>query len=135
MQLIPALLFNGDCEEALMFYQKCFGGKITYMERYKDAPAATIPEIGEKILHAKFEFEGNTLYASDAIPGKMVTSGTNQSLTVELDSKEQLSAIYEKISKGASIKTPLQDSFWGTGFAVLTDRHGITWSLNFTRVI
>lgn len=134
MQIIPALVFNGDCEEALLFYKYCFGGEITYLERYRDAPVENNPDFGEKILHAKFEFDGNTLYASDSFGGKKVATGENLSLTIEFDFKDQLSEVYEKISEGAKIKTPLQDSFWGTSFAILTDKFGIMWSLNFTRI-
>ncbi|MBN1821462.1 MAG: VOC family protein [Prolixibacteraceae bacterium] len=135
MQIIPTLVFNGDCEEALTFYKKCLGGKILYLERYKDAPSEFHPKFGERILHSKFEFNGNTLYASDSIEGKRVVAGDNQTLTVEFDSKEQLTEVYELISEGASIKTPLQESFWGTSYAILTDRYGIKWNLNFTRVM
>ena len=28
MQLNPYLIFNGQCEEAFKFYEKCLGGKI-----------------------------------------------------------------------------------------------------------
>ena len=135
MQVVPTLVFNGDCEEALKFYKKCFGGEITYLERYKDAPVEYNPSFGNKILHSKYEFDKNKFYASDTIEGKKALAGDNQSLTIEFDTKEQLAEIYEKLSQGASIKAPLQESFWGTGYAILTDRFGIKWYLNFTRVV
>jgi len=135
MEIIPTLVFSGDCEEALKFYIKCFGGDIIYMERYKDAPAEFNPKFGNNILHSKFEFGVNKFYASDSFEGKKVAAGDNQSLTIEFESKEQLAEVYEIISEGASIKTPLQESFWGTSYAILTDRYGIMWNLNFTRVV
>jgi len=31
MSLNPYLYFNGQCEEALKFYEQCLGGKITFL--------------------------------------------------------------------------------------------------------
>jgi PhnB protein len=134
MNIIPSLVFSGNCEEALKFYIKCFGGSITYLERYKDAPGECDPAYAEKILHAKYEFDGNVIFASDSFENRPVKTGDNLSLTLEFESKEQLAEVYEKISEGAKIKTPLQESFWGASFAILTDKFGTTWTLNYIKI-
>ncbi|WP_206528073.1 hypothetical protein [Marinitoga sp. 38H-ov] len=36
MIIIPYLNFKGNCEEAMNFYAKVFGGEITYLMRFKD---------------------------------------------------------------------------------------------------
>lgn len=38
MDFEPHLFFSGNCEEALNFYKKIFGGKIVSIMRWKDAP-------------------------------------------------------------------------------------------------
>jgi PhnB protein len=38
MQLNPYLNFNGQCEAAFKFYEKCLHAKIQMMMPYKDAP-------------------------------------------------------------------------------------------------
>jgi PhnB protein len=134
MNIIPNLVFNGRCEEALMFYKKCFGGEITYFERYKDAPVKFNPIYGNNVLHSKFEFDGNVLFASDSFESRPVKPGETVTLTIEFDSEKQLREVYDKISEGANIKTPLQKTFWGVGFAILTDRYGITWTLNYIKM-
>ena len=40
MQLNPYLMFNGDCEAAFKFYEKCLGGKIEAMMTFEGTPAA-----------------------------------------------------------------------------------------------
>ena len=40
MKLNPHLAFNGQCEMAFKFYQKCLGGNIVTMMTYGDSPAA-----------------------------------------------------------------------------------------------
>lgn len=38
MQLNPYLHFNGNCEEALKYYQKVLGAKIEMMMPYESGP-------------------------------------------------------------------------------------------------
>jgi len=38
MALNPYLYFDGQCEEAFRFYEKCLGGKITFMMTWEDSP-------------------------------------------------------------------------------------------------
>jgi uncharacterized glyoxalase superfamily protein PhnB len=41
MTLTPHLSFNGQCEAALKFYERCLGGKIITMLTWGDSPMAT----------------------------------------------------------------------------------------------
>jgi PhnB protein len=40
MQLNSHLHFNGECESAFKFYEKCLGGKITFMMPHEATPVA-----------------------------------------------------------------------------------------------
>ena len=37
------------------------------------------------------------------------------------------------VFQGAKINMPLQDTFWGAKFGMLTDKWGISWMFNFDR--
>ena len=52
MQLNAHLTFNGQCEAAFRFYEKCLGGKIVVMMMYGDSPMAeqTPPAWRKKII-------------------------------------------------------------------------------------
>ena len=71
MQLNPYLLFNGDCEQALKFYEQTLGAKIEFLTRFAGSPSAeqVPPEWGDKVLHATLKIDGNVVMASDAPPG------------------------------------------------------------------
>jgi uncharacterized glyoxalase superfamily protein PhnB len=43
MWLNPYLMFNGRCETAFKFYEKCLLGKIVIMMRYADTPIRRWP--------------------------------------------------------------------------------------------
>src|SRR4051812_37565516 len=51
----PAIIFNGNCEEAFTFYRSVFGGKFSYVGRFKEMPPQEgeqmSAEDGEKIMH------------------------------------------------------------------------------------
>ncbi len=72
MQLLPYLYFDGDCEVALRFYEKCFGGRIEEMVTHAGTPAEQqVPaEWRSKILHARLAVGDVVLMASDAPPGR-----------------------------------------------------------------
>ncbi len=38
MQLNPYLNFDGQCETAFKFYEKCLGAKITFMQPHAGTP-------------------------------------------------------------------------------------------------
>ena len=54
--LTPYLLFDGNCHEAMEFYQSCFGGELMMM-KVKDSPAKDrMPEFQlEKTVNARLK--------------------------------------------------------------------------------
>ena len=71
MQLNPYLLFNGDCEEALKFYEQALGAKTDSVLRHGGSPSeAHVPaEWRDKVMHARFKIGDAVVMASDAPPG------------------------------------------------------------------
>src|ERR1043166_1050655 len=62
MRLNPYLNFDGQCEAAFKFYERCLPGKIAFMMTYESRPGEypVPPEWQKKILHA-------TLLAGDQV--------------------------------------------------------------------
>ncbi|MEJ0080525.1 MAG: hypothetical protein WDM78_06115 [Puia sp.] len=68
MNSCPTLQFQGNCEEALLFYKEILDGRIEIASRY-DNPAMNAPDAYKnKILHATFYFGKYQLFASDSMP-------------------------------------------------------------------
>ncbi len=69
MQLNPYLTFNGQCEAAFKFYEKCLGGKIEAMMTHGQSPMAqqVSPEWRNKIIHARMTVGGAVLMGSEAV--------------------------------------------------------------------
>jgi len=132
-QATPYLTFNGKAKEALDYYQAIFDGDIQEVQTYGEADYPTPPEAENRIIHAKFKKDGLFLMVSDAFPGSEVVAGNNISLTLELDSEDEIQSLYDRLSKEGTVLMKLQDTFWGAKYAKVKDPFGIMWDLNYTQ--
>jgi PhnB protein len=129
-QLIPYLMFNGNCEDAINFYQKCFDGEVLFLQRFGDAGIETDEADKEKIMHASLKAEGINLMFSDSSVSSKVEAGSNTHLSIDFSDEEVQKKVYDRLSEGGNVTMPLQDTFWGAKFAMITDQFGINWMLN-----
>jgi len=132
MQFNPYLFFNGNCEEALRFYEKLFGGKIESMIPHEGSPAAcqVPPEWQKKILHARMTIGNTVLMASDAPPGRFHKQ-QGFSINIGLNDVAQAERIFNTLAKDAvAVTMPFGETFWAQRFGMLTDRFGIPWMIN-----
>ncbi len=127
MTLLPYITFNGNCEEALTFYASCFKGEITGLNRYEGSPIPVPENYKNKIMHGEMHFENNSIAACDAQPGSGVTEGTNFSLLINVVEVFVLNEVFNNLAQGGTITMPLQDTFWGARFGMITDKFGIRW--------
>ena len=127
----PHLTFNGQCEAAFRFYEKCLGGKIVFMMSYGDSPmAGETPALWrEKILHATFTWGGHTLSGGDATPeGYEEPRGFSVSLDI-VDAAEA-DRIFATLSENGVVQVPIQETFWAQRFGMLVDQFGTPWMIN-----
>lgn len=131
MRINPYLSFDGQCEAALQFYERCLGGKIVYIKRYAQSPVATQvpPEWGKRIYHATFSFGDQRLGAADAPPGGY-RSPQGFSLTLEIDAPAEADRLFERLSDKGTVEMPLQETDWARRFGVFTDQFGTPWIIN-----
>lgn len=134
MQMIPYFYFNGNANEAIEFYREVFKAGPVNLMKYKDQPYPGMPEEhAEMILHAEIVFGNNTIYVSDAVGERKVKVGDNVQVNLNCNTEPEIHIIYEQLKEGGVVRMPLQDTFWGAVFGSLTDRFGITWSLNYMK--
>jgi PhnB protein len=127
------LHFDGNCRQAMTFYQQCFGSQLQ-LHAYPGANGQASTEPDARIMHAQL-FHGGPpfLMASDGPPGgSEMKPGTNFSVAVECDSLEEIERLFAAISQKGKVRMPLSDVPWGARFGMLTDQFGIQWMLNFT---
>lgn len=71
-QLDPYLMFDGNCAEAMRFYERTLGGKLEAMMTHAESPMAAqaSPDNSGRIMHASLQLDGRILMASDSMAGE-----------------------------------------------------------------
>jgi PhnB protein len=131
VQINPYLVFNGQCEAAIRFYEQCLGGKVETMIPFEDTPASEhVPaEWRKKIMHATLVVGGQVLMGSDAPPDRYrQPQGMSVSLNIERPAEAE--RIFQALATDGHITMPMQETFWAARFGMVTDRFGTPWMVN-----
>ena len=133
MRICPYISFNGNCAEAVAFYEKAFNVKAE-MTRYKDAPPAEGYQSSEGtenlVMHAQFELGGATVMLCDMPPDSPVKAGENIAVMAEFDSTDAAKAAFAALKVDGNVSMNIQKTFWSECFGSLTDRFGINWNIS-----
>jgi PhnB protein len=124
------LSFDGQCEAAFKFYERCLNGKITFMLTWGNSPAAgDVPtEWRIKVAHATLVVGSTRLQGSDPPPGSYQSPrGFGIALNPNESDAERL---FAGLAEGGTIRMPLQETFWAARVGELTDRFGVPWIIN-----
>ena len=132
-RLTPYLIFNGNCRQAMTFYQQCLGGELM-VQTYEGTPATEQvgPEVLQNVLHSSLTTADMVLLASDSGLGP-AAKGDMVSLSLNCQSPEEIQRLFEQLSVGGTVTMPLQDTFWGATFGMFADQFGIDWMLNYDK--
>ena len=130
MEFTPYLGFNGNCEAAFQFYEKCFNGKIEAMIPHTGTPAenSVPPEWREKIMHARLNAGDHLLMGGDVPPGHY-KGPSGFSIMVQPKSVEEAERLYNALSENGKAQMPLQQTFFAARYGMLTDQFGIPWMI------
>jgi len=127
------LSFDGQCEAAFTFYERCFSGRITYMLTWGNSPVAgdAPPDWSNKIVHATLLVGNTQLQGADCAPGAYESPrGFGITLNPSVNEAERL---FAELAEGGTVRVPLEETFWAARFGVVTDRFGIPWIVNCER--
>lgn len=129
--LHPYLLFNGNCREAMQFYQSVLGGELK-MQTYEEAKVPVSGEEKKNIIHASLENGGLTFMASDGDREHQVKMGDNFAMSISGDDEPALTKYFNELAKGGKIETPLKKEFWGDIFGMLIDKFAVRWMIDIS---
>jgi len=130
-QVNAYLVFNGECEAAFKFYEKCLGGKIEMAMTHGDSPMSEqVPaEWRNKIMHTRMTVGNTVLMGSDAPPNHY-EEPKGFSLSVGAKDPAEAERMFAELAAGGKVQMPLQQTFWAVKFGMLVDRFGIPWMIN-----
>ncbi|HYC87671.1 MAG TPA: VOC family protein [Thermoanaerobaculia bacterium] len=130
-QLAPYLSFDGNCAEAMRFYERVLNGKLEAMMKNSDTPAADQlpPGNEDRIMHAMLTAGELVLMAGDAPVGQH-SPMQGFTLAITYPTAAEARAVFDALSEGGRVTMPFEKTFWAEGFGMVRDRFGTPWAVN-----
>ena len=130
MQLTPFLLFEGNCAQAMAFYQTCLGGDLE-ITLLRDTPmkAQAPAHLHDKVAYSHLQSGAIDISATD---WQHQTRHPRQGNTVAMyltgSGYDELRPVFDKLSDGAdpNLLDDLRDEPFGV-YGHLADRFGVHW--------
>jgi uncharacterized glyoxalase superfamily protein PhnB len=121
--LTPHITVKGG-KAAIEFYKKAFGAEDMGI-------TATAPD-SDLIMHAGLRIGGSVLYLSDEFPsmGSHAPTEPNGAFVLNLDTPDATALYNQAVAAGATIKMPLQDTFWGARYGQIADPFNHMWAIH-----
>lgn len=127
------LSFDGNCADAMRFYEKALGAKLEVLMSGAESPMADqIPQaFAHRILHARLVLPcGGMLFGGDA-PAHIPYPGIRGvSMTLNYESVDQAEKVFNALAGDGQVTMPMQPSFWAKTWGMLIDRFGTPWIVN-----
>src|SRR5712691_8777144 len=125
MKLSPFLhlTFNGQCEAAFKFYERCLGGKIAFMLTWGNSPMASDapPEFGDKILHGRITVGDTDLVGAD-VPSQQYVQPKGFFVLLNMDDPEASERVFNALAENGKVLVPIQKTFWDLRFGSVVDQ-------------
>jgi PhnB protein len=130
MKLMPFLLFDGNCAEAMTFYQGCLGGELA-ITKVGDTPmkAQMPPAQHHKVAFANLKSGLLEFSATDWMHAtRTPKQGNTVALYISGGKYNELRTIFDKLAVGASkeLLDDLRDLPFGS-YGHLADKYGVHW--------
>ena len=128
--LSPYITLNGTAGEAIALYERVLGATTITIARAGDVPGSNVPpERRNRVAHSALDIGGSQLMLSDAADDTDSTAG-NVHVALDFTDVNDLTRAFHGLAEAGTIMVPVQDTFWGAKFGMLTDRFGVRWLLN-----
>ena len=133
-----SLSFNGQCEAAFRFYERCLNGTLAFLltrgaiprwqaRRLRVGMRRSLTPPSES---AAPRFSGWTSHPTDTEQPQDF-----QENVLQMDDPVAAERVFNALAENARIAMPLQETFWAIWFGVLVDQFGIPWSINCEKAV
>lgn len=133
----PWINFNGNTEEAFVFYKSVFGGEFKKVVRFKDLKSAEFPvseKEENKIMLITLPIGKNNMLMANDVPevmGKVNERENRSKISINAETKEEADRLFKELSLGGEVEMPMANGPWGSYFGMFRDKFGIEWIIEF----
>ncbi|WNY24911.1 VOC family protein [Methanolapillus millepedarum] len=130
MEICAFLNFAGNCRDAISYYADIFGVEMPEIATYGDFPEENTDysDVADYVAYAELNIKGNRMCFSDVVEKPVI--GNNITLAIMSNDSAEIKDLYEKLKPESVLLMELSETSWSQGFAMLTDKFGISWQLN-----
>jgi PhnB protein len=129
--LNPYIIFNGKAAEAIALYERVLDAKPGNVVRAADVPGmAVAADQKHRLVHGVLHIGGTQLMVSDEMSSAPSGGSGNMQVCLDFTDLGEMTRTFAALAEGGAITLPLQDTFWGARFGMLTDMFGVRWMFN-----
>lgn len=129
VMVTPYIVFDRQCEEAMLFYEAVFSGEKKTILRYNDyVPLGVKEDVSNYVLHGEMELFGTPMTFADEV-AKPVITGNNMHLTINPNNVAEGSKMFNELQEGGEVLLPPTEAFYSPLHAAVKDKYGIVWNI------
>src|SRR6185312_3728077 len=130
LNLMPFLIFEGNCAESMTFYQSCLGGELMITKVIDTPMKHGMPaEKHNRVAHARLTSGTIQFSATDWLhPTRLPKQGNTVAMYVNGGTYSELRKIFDGLAEGANkdLLDDLRDMPFGS-YGHLADKYGVHW--------
>ena len=134
MNIQPYIFFDGNCAEAMRFYEKALRGKLEMLMPHSEMPgfdaAQFPPGTATRIMHARLVVDGQVLMASDTGVGMTYDGMKGFTVTLTYPDVAEARRAFDALAEGGQVNMAFGKAFWAEAFGMVVDRFGTPWMVN-----
>jgi PhnB protein len=130
--LNPYIFFDGDCEEAMHFYERVFKVKLEMVMYESEAPGAKPGPKGKKprVMHTRLPLYGGALMASDWMADRSFERKQGFYVSIICPDRKEAKRVFDAFADGGQVNMAFEKTFWSEGFGMVIDKYGTPWMVN-----
>lgn len=131
MHVSTYLNFNGQCDEAIKFYEQALGAKLLFKMTWGESPmAGELPaEAHNLIMHSTLTIGDGQIMCADSPPGSY-EKPVGMSVSLHVKDAAEGQRLFKALSENGNVTMPFEKTFWSPGFGMCVDQFGVPWMVN-----
>ena len=131
MKISTYLNFNGQCDEAIKFYEQALGAKVLFKMTWGESPmAGELPaEAHNLIMHSTLALGEGQIMCADSPPDRY-EKPAGMSVSLHVADAAEGERLFKALAENGSVTMPFEKTFWSPGFGMCVDKFGIPWMIN-----
>ena len=125
----PYLIFDGNCAEAMRYYERVLDGKLEVLMTQGQSPMKDQckPANLDRIMHALLRVGGTAIMASDTMGSDPYEGMKGVSIAIAYPGTAEAQKAFDALAKGGTVTMPMMPTFWADSFGMAVDRFGMSW--------